>query len=348
MRIIFLILLSTMVNVEVTAQTVIKMKREGGVSKVPCKVNGLSLSFIFDTGASEVSISLTEARFMFKNGYLMKSDILGTANFMDANGDISEGVTINLKEIEIGGLKLYNVRASIVKNSNAPLLMGQSAISKLGIVQIDLATNTLTILKSSTSQRNDYTPNNSVELERVDNKSLKLGNQIWTNGNLNVTRFRNGEKIPIATTLAEWISADKLNKAAMCYFENNSALGMRQGALYNWYAVNDPRGLAPNGWRIASGNDWTILCEYLKQFSSVDYGSFNFNEALKKVNFDLIPTGCRIPNTFNFHHGEAVYWWTSTSYEKTFAYEVSTPGWTHGNPLSGSIKGRGAAVRCVK
>ena len=128
------------------SQVVIKMKREAGVSTIPGKVNGLGLKFIFDTGASDVSISMTEASFMLKNDYLNKDDILGTSNYLDANGNISVGVNINLREIEIGGLILYNVRASVVSNMKAPLLLGQSAISKLGIVQLDLEANTLTIL----------------------------------------------------------------------------------------------------------------------------------------------------------------------------------------------------------
>lgn len=128
------------------SQTVIKMKSEGGVSLIPCKINGLKLNFIFDTGASDVSISLTEASFMLKNGYLDKSDIIGTSNYLDANGNINEGININLREIEIGELKIKNVKASIVKNLKAPLLLGQSALSKLGKFQIDLDSNTLTII----------------------------------------------------------------------------------------------------------------------------------------------------------------------------------------------------------
>lgn len=154
MKIFFLLLAITTLPVIVTAQTVIKMKSEGGVSIIPCKVNGLSLNFIFDTGASEVSISLTEATFMLKNGYLDTSDIIGTSNYLDASGNINEGVVINLKEVEIAGLKLSNVRATIIKNMKAPLLLGQTAISKLGNIQIDLSSNTLTILKGK--QTFDY------------------------------------------------------------------------------------------------------------------------------------------------------------------------------------------------
>ena len=133
------------------SQTIIKMKRDGGVSVIPCSVNGLKLSFIFDTGASDVSISMTEATFMLKNEYLNESDIIGTQNYLDANGNINQGINIILREVEIGGLKLFNVKASIVKNLQAPLLLGQSALSKLGPIQLDLQTNTLTILKGNNS-----------------------------------------------------------------------------------------------------------------------------------------------------------------------------------------------------
>jgi hypothetical protein len=124
------------------------MKKEGGVSIVPCKVNGLNLSFIFDTGASDVTISLTEASFMLKNGYLKKEDIIGSEKYLDATGNISEGIVINLREIEIEGLKIQNVKASIVKTLKAPLLLGQSALSKLGTIKMDLEKNQLTIISA--------------------------------------------------------------------------------------------------------------------------------------------------------------------------------------------------------
>ena len=149
--IVFLTLLST----SLFSQTVIKMKRQSGVSIIPCKINGIDLELIFDTGASDVSISLNEAASMLKNGKLTKSDIIGTANYQNANGDITEGFVINIKEIEIAGLKMTNIKASVVKNLDAPLLLGQTAIKKLGKIQIDLNNNTLTILNGRGTY--DYT-----------------------------------------------------------------------------------------------------------------------------------------------------------------------------------------------
>lgn len=119
------------------SQTRIIMNKENGVYTVPCIINGLPLKFIFDTGASDVSISLTEAMFMLKNGYLKKEDIGEEIYYSIANGDVAKGTRINIREVEFGGLKLYNISASIVHETSAPLLLGQSVIEKLGIIQIN-------------------------------------------------------------------------------------------------------------------------------------------------------------------------------------------------------------------
>ncbi|RYZ20130.1 MAG: DUF1573 domain-containing protein, partial [Chitinophagaceae bacterium] len=162
MRPVFFVLFTLFFHTSFS-QITINMERQGGVSVVPCKVNGLKLKFIFDTGASDVSISLTEATFMMKNGYLGRNDILGKANYTDATGSISEGFIINLREIEIAGLKLYNVRASVVTSLNAPLLLGQSAINRLGKIQLDLSANTLTIYQHPNGQGGSTYINSSAQ-----------------------------------------------------------------------------------------------------------------------------------------------------------------------------------------
>lgn len=115
----------------------IPFTRENGVCKVKCTINGLPLHMIFDTGADDITISSVEAAFMFKNGYLSKSDVVGRSNYMTASGDVVEGTVINLKSIEFGGATLSNVRASVVKGQRAPLLLGQSVLSRLGKIEID-------------------------------------------------------------------------------------------------------------------------------------------------------------------------------------------------------------------
>lgn len=111
--------------------------KEGGVTKVRCSINELPLHFVFDTGASDVTMSMVEANFMLKNNYIKPADIVGAARYMDANGDISEGTIVNLRKVNFGGLELDNVRASVVRNQVAPLLLGQSVLGRLGKIEID-------------------------------------------------------------------------------------------------------------------------------------------------------------------------------------------------------------------
>lgn len=118
-------------------KTVVKMEKVNGIYQIPVEVNDVKMFFIFDTGASIISISETEAAFLYKQGKLTKDDIKGTANFSDANGDISEGTIIVLATVKIGDRLLKNIEASVVHNLNAPLLFGQSALENFGKISID-------------------------------------------------------------------------------------------------------------------------------------------------------------------------------------------------------------------
>ena len=94
-------------------------------------------------------------------------------------------------------------------------------------------------------------------------KSVKIGTQTWTTENLNVSTFRNGYPIMEAKTNEEWNQANENKQPAWCYYENDPKNGAKYGKLYNWYAVNDPRGLAPAGWHVPSDAEWTILSDFL-------------------------------------------------------------------------------------
>ena len=92
---------------------------------------------------------------------------------------------------------------------------------------------------------------------------VKIGKQIWMSKNLDVDRFRNGVVIPEVKNAKQWIKAGKNKKAVFCYYEYDSKNGKVYGKLYNWFAVNDPRGLAPAGFHVPSDAEWTVLTEYL-------------------------------------------------------------------------------------
>ncbi len=117
--------------------TRVRMEKADGVYLVPIKVNGLPLKFIFDTGASSICISSAEAAVMARQGHITQDDVVGQQQFKDATGDISVGTVIRLRTVEIGGIMLHNVEASVVDNISAPLLLGQTALSKFGKISID-------------------------------------------------------------------------------------------------------------------------------------------------------------------------------------------------------------------
>lgn len=116
----------------------VPFEKRQGVRFVKVKVNGVEMEMLFDTGASDVSISLTEAIYLFKQGKLNPEDIEGYKYSQIADGSIVEGMIINIRQLELGeGLIAENVKAFVVGNMEAPLLLGNSAIEDFGSFEID-------------------------------------------------------------------------------------------------------------------------------------------------------------------------------------------------------------------
>ncbi len=120
-------------------------KMAGGTYEVPCTINGLPLRFIFDTGASDVTISSVEANFMLKNNYLTEKDFKGSRKYITADGSITDGAVICIKEVLVGDVIIKNIEASVVKNQKAPLLLGQSVLERFGKITIDNENSVLII-----------------------------------------------------------------------------------------------------------------------------------------------------------------------------------------------------------
>jgi len=109
---------------------VVPYTMDAGVMSIPVKVNGLDLDMIFDTGAASTFITRIEAALMYKQGKLRDEDILDTQEFVMADGNITEGMVINLRRIEIGNTELNNVQAVVTENADASLLLGQTAMQR--------------------------------------------------------------------------------------------------------------------------------------------------------------------------------------------------------------------------
>lgn len=156
--------------------------------------------------------------------------------------------------------------------------------------------------------------------------AAKIGTQLWSNKNLNVASFKNGDAIPEVSTKEAWINAGKEGKPAWCYYNDDPKNGEKYGKLYNWYAVTDPRGLAPNGWHIPSDSDWPKLIDHLggedvagTKMKSKD-GWQNNGNGNNESEFSGLPGGYRDYNGLFDANGFMGTWWSSTEENTTSAW----------------------------
>lgn len=191
-------------------------------------------------------------------------------------------------------------------------------------------------------------------LDRLLNETISIGTQVWMTKNLNVSTFKNGDPIPEAKTDEEWKRAGKLKKPAWCYYQNDPANGAKYGKLYNWYAVNDIRCLAPSGYHITQDDEWTILTDYLggEDFAGTKIKSMNgWDENGNGTNtsgFSGLPGGGRSSSGAFYDIGSYGYWWSSTdgntsdAWYRLLSYHFGSAYGDHSN------KHFGFSVRCVK
>lgn len=181
---------------------------------------------------------------------------------------------------------------------------------------------------------------------------VKIENQVWMTENLNVEHFKNGDDIPHAEDFGEWIKAGNEGKPAWSYYDNDPSNGEKYGKLYNWYAVNDPRGLCPEGWRVPSKNDYDLIItsegglEYPYDYEDLIYdGEAGWNGYLGGWrNGNSTPPGYGRMGSYG-------YWWTSTADEVN-----ASIAWYFGmyDTMDGLVytmqehKDLGFSVRCIK
>ena len=125
----------------------------------------------------------------------------------------------------------------------------------------DYATRNIFLSKPNKKIENNNETEKETETSPIEN--IKIGNQIWQKNNLDVITFNNGDIIPEAKTIEDWVVSGQTGKPVWCYYDNDSSKQQAYGRLYNWYAANDPRGLAPQGWHVATETDWKVLINFL-------------------------------------------------------------------------------------
>ena len=137
LHILILVVAIAISNLCTSAQTIIQMEYDGGVYKIPCSINGAKLNFILDTGAHAVCLSTKMADILLEYGYITNEDFKGFGTSSTADGSIVGHKELIIKDIEIGGLHLKNVKAVVIASQSASLLMGQSALQMLGSYTIN-------------------------------------------------------------------------------------------------------------------------------------------------------------------------------------------------------------------
>jgi uncharacterized protein (TIGR02145 family) len=193
-----------------------------------------------------------------------------------------------------------------------------------------------------------------AEVNIIRFNSVKIGNQIWMTENLNVDRFQNGDIIPEAKTAEKWEAAGNAKRPAWCYYDNDPKNGDKYGKLYNWYAVNDKRGLAPAGWHVPSDSEWTILSTYLggedapgnKMKSTSDWKGDN--NGTNSSGFSGLPGGFCTSNRYFLNVGNYGFWWSTSEYDAKNAYERALSEGYSGLLRDRTSKGHGYSVRCVE
>lgn len=198
-------------------------------------------------------------------------------------------------------------------------------------------------------------PNTVVDIDGNVYHTVTIGTQVWMVENLRVTKYRNGDPITNVTSNTLWTG---LNSGAYCWYNNDVANKGTYGALYNWYAVNDSRGIAPAGWHVPTQDERTILDNFLggssvaggplKEAGTVHWASPNTG-ATNSSGFTAVPAGYRVSGTGAFSSlGFQNYSWTTTESSATSAYRRQLQYNAANSPTGISDKKSGFAVRLVK
>lgn len=187
---------------------------------------------------------------------------------------------------------------------------------------------------------------------RQDYPAVNIAGLWWMQQNLTVTRYRNGDSIPDATAYGQaWAN---LKQGAWAYPDSNMTMRSTFGVLYNWYAVSDPRGLCPTGWRLPTHNEWTALTNALGGETKAGaklkgkVGWFPGLEGRDELGFQGLPAGFRGSDGTFGGVGAYAYWWSSTASGINGAWGRFVDGTQPSIFMMDGFKKSAFSVRCVR
>lgn len=185
---------------------------------------------------------------------------------------------------------------------------------------------------------------------------VNICSQVWSTKNLDVDRYRNGDPIPKVTDPAVWAT---LTTGAYCYYNNDSTnYAATYGKLYNWYALDDPRGLAPNGWHLPSMDELFSLLNIcldgedyaggpLKETGYVHWYPPNADGS-NSTGFTALPGGGRDINGAYFGIGSLWYTWASTEQDDSYGFYILLTTNSGGYSWDSLDKRMGFTLRCIR
>ncbi len=204
----------------------------------------------------------------------------------------------------------------------------------------------------------------TIFLLSANAQQVIIGNQTWTSKNLDVSTFRNGDPIPEAKTPQEFIAAGMNSKPAWCYYNNDSLNNRTYGKLYNWYAVNDLRGIAPKGFHIPTVDEWGSLIDNLGGQTSTGRKMKNSNGWNENGNGDNESGFSGLPGGYcmavNKYGSEGIFmdlgsfgsWWSSTPFNTVGLvlqiWQIALSKTSDGVYKSSRPSTSGASVRCLR
>ena len=212
----------------------------------------------------------------------------------------------------------------------------------------------LPLLLSATACNHGGNGHGSVgDIDGNNYGTVSIGGKTWMSENLRVSHYRNGDPIPEVHDSPSWSTSVT---GAWSNYEHREENGRQSGKLYNWHAVNDPRGLAPEGWHVATDREWTELAESLggeehagEALKASGKWSGSATAASSASGFDALPSGARRDTDGAFVLlGEFARFWTSTGSDKARAYGRAME-YYDGALRRGEVKKEnGFSVRCVR
>jgi uncharacterized protein (TIGR02145 family) len=330
----------------------------------------------------DISKNISLIKLSCKGNKLTTLDVSKNTSLTELNCGVNQITALNVsKNISLTKLNCqYNKLTTLDVSKNISLTMLYCDINQL--TSLDVSKNTgLTWLSCTQNQLTSLDVSKNIVLTKlycVGNKTTDLvkkydpiiwsiGTQVWMTSNLDVSTFRNGDPIREAKTDEEWREAGDNKKPAWCYYENDPANGEKYGKLYNWYAVIDPRGLAPVGYHIPSDHEWSVLTDFLTteadknginepgrkrtfgylgvQMHRADANWTTCDFGNNSSGFSGLPGGSRDSGIFDYV-GYIGSWWSSSeiSAERAWFRSLSCANLDR----SEGDKNDGFSVRCLK